>query len=121
MMKTIALLFTLNCLTTLALAQSGTNPTVISPYDARKFVGQIVTVRGVVSADTTSRNHNRFINMGGVYPNQAFTGFIPSKNINAFSSTPALDGKTVSITGLVQLYQRQVEIVMESPSQLKVE
>jgi DNA/RNA endonuclease YhcR with UshA esterase domain len=59
--------------------------------------------------------------MGGVYPNQAFTGFIPSKSINASSGTPPLDGRTVSITGAVQLYKRQVEIVVDSPSQLKVE
>jgi hypothetical protein len=121
MIKTIAFLFALTGLVVSAFAQSATNPPIVSPFDAPKFVGQTVTVRGVVSADTTSRNRNRFINMGGVYPNQAFTGFIPSKSTNAFSGTPPLDGKTVAITGFVQLYQRQVEIVMDSPSQLKVE
>jgi hypothetical protein len=33
-------------------------------------------VEGVVTAVTTSRKGNTFINFGGVYPNQTFTGWV---------------------------------------------
>ena len=35
-------------------------------------------MEGVVTAVSTSRNGNTFINFGRVYPNQTFTGWIPA-------------------------------------------
>jgi hypothetical protein len=121
MMRTIALSFALMVGALSAFAQSVSSPPVVSPCDTSKYLGQTVAVRGIVSADTTSRRGNRFLNMCGAYPNQAFTGFIPVQSAPAFSGVPSLGGKTVTITGPVQPYQGKAEIVMNSPSQLKVE
>jgi len=44
--------------------------TVIPDTEAEKHIGQDVTVEGIVTAVTTSRKGNTFINFGGVYPNQ---------------------------------------------------
>jgi hypothetical protein len=52
--------------------------TVIPDTEAEKHIGQNVTVEGVVTAVSTSRKGNTFINFGGVYPNQTFTGWIPA-------------------------------------------
>jgi hypothetical protein len=68
--------------------------TVIPDTEAEKHIGQDVTVEGVVTAVTTSRKGNTFINFGGVYPNQTFTGWIPAGTPLANdASIPALQGK----------------------------
>jgi len=51
--------------------------TVIPDTQAEQHLGQDVTVEGVVTAVTTSRKGNTFINFSRVYPNQTFTvGFL---------------------------------------------
>ena len=59
--------------------------------------------------------------MGGTYPNQAFTGWIPTKNAGTFSVVPNVTGKTCSITCQVQPYKGKPEIVLNSPSQVRCE
>jgi hypothetical protein len=93
----------------------------ISPEEALKYYGQFVTVKSVVSADTTSGRGNRFLNMGGAYPNQAFTGWIPSKSAVVFSALPNVTGKTCAITGRPQPYKEKPEIVLDSLSQIRCE
>jgi hypothetical protein len=53
-------------------------PVVVSDAQAKQHIGQDVTVEGVVTAVSTSRKGNTFINFGGVYPNQTFIGWIPA-------------------------------------------
>jgi hypothetical protein len=115
MLKTVALLFALIGVVRPAFAETPVK--TIPPEEA----GQLVTVKGVVSADTTSGRGNRFLNMGGTYPNQAFTGWIPTKNAGAFSVLPNVTGKTCSITGQVQTYKGKPEIFLNSPSQVRCE
>ena len=50
-----------------ALAQAST---VIPESEAPQQIGQNATVEGVVTAVSTSKRGNTFINFGGVYPNQ---------------------------------------------------
>src|ERR1700676_4672732 len=51
---------------------------IISDTQATQFIGQNVTVEGPVTAVSTSRKGNTFINFGGAYPHQTFTGWIPA-------------------------------------------
>jgi cytochrome c-type biogenesis protein CcmE len=46
--------------------------TVIRETEAAQHIGQDVTVEGVVTAVSTSRKGNTFINFGAVCPNQTF-------------------------------------------------
>ena len=115
-MKRIALLFAM-AVAPAALAEAPVQ--TISPEEALNYYGQLVTVNSVVSADTTSRN--RFLNMGGTYPNQAFTGWIPSKSAGVFSVLPNVAGKMCAITGQVHPYKGKPEIVLNSPSQVTCE
>lgn len=117
MHKMAAPLFVLIGFVPAALAEAPVK--TISPEDAPNYQGQLVTVRGVVSADTTSGRGNRFLNMGGTYPNQAFTGWIPTKNAGVFSALPNVAGKMCSITGQVQPYKGKPEIVLNLPSQVR--
>src|SRR5262249_32967757 len=108
MLKTVALLFALMGVVPAAFAEAPVE--TIPPEEAPNFHGQLVSVKGVVSADTTSGRGNRFLNMGGTYPNQAFTGWIPSKSAGVFSVLPNVAGKTCAITGQVQPYKGRPEI-----------
>jgi hypothetical protein len=119
MVKMIALLFGLIGIAPVAFAEAPVK--TIPPEEASNYHGQLVTVKGVIEADTTSGRGNRFLNMGGTYPNQAFTGWIPSKNAGAFSVLPNVTGKTCGITGQVQPYKGKPEIILNSPSQVKCE
>jgi len=56
--------------------------------------------------------------MGGKYPNQAFTAFIPAKSASQFSNIQQYEGKTVVVSGKITLYQGKPEIIVNSPSQI---
>ena len=64
---------------------------------------------------------NIFLNMGGKYPNQAFTAFIPAGSASQFSNAQQYDGKTVAVTGKIQLYKGKPEIIVNSPSQISAQ
>jgi hypothetical protein len=65
-----------------------------------------------------SSKGNIFLNMGGKYPNQAFTAFIPSDSAARFTNAQQYDGKTVSVSGTIELYKGKPEIKVNSPSQI---
>ena len=93
---------------------------VITDSEAAKFVGQNVEVRGSVVAVTTSRKGNTFINFGAPYPNQTFTGHLPTGSTLALDPwVQSLRGKSIGITGTVELYKGKPEIRVIDKSQLK--
>jgi DNA/RNA endonuclease YhcR with UshA esterase domain len=56
--------------------------------------------------------------MGGKYPNQAFTAFIPSSSAPQFSQPQQYEGRTVAVSGKITLYKGKPEIIVNSPSQI---
>lgn len=60
-----------------------------------------------------------FLNMGGRYPNQLFTAFIPTDSADQSPNAQELNGQTVSVTGKLVLYKGKPEIVVDTPSQIK--
>jgi DNA/RNA endonuclease YhcR with UshA esterase domain len=114
--KTIVALFTA-VIVTLALAQ--TTPTY-TPEEAGKHVGETATVKGTVDGFHQSGKGNIFLNMGGKYPNQVFTAFIPSASASQFPNAQQYDGKTVAVSGKIQLYKGKPEIMVNSPSQISL-
>jgi len=98
-----------------AEAQTGI---VIPDTEAAQHVGQKATVEGVVTAVTTSNKGNTFINFGGEYPHQTFTGWIPKDSELAGGSALAdLEGKKIKITGTIDLYKGKPEIKIMSKDQ----
>jgi DNA/RNA endonuclease YhcR with UshA esterase domain len=107
---------------TLASPLRAQTPVVVSDAQAAQYIGQNVTVEGVVTAVTTSRKGNTFINFGGVYPNQTFTGWIPAGTPLANdASSPTLQGKKIKITGRIELYHGKPEIRVLLKSQITEE
>src|SRR6266513_1449712 len=98
-----------------AIAQAPPNYTA---GEAAKHVGETATVTDRVDGFHQSGKGNIFLNMGGAYPNQAFTAFIPSGSASHFSNAAQYEGKTVSISGKIQLYKGKPEIIVNSPSQI---
>lgn len=118
-MKIIAVFIAFVALAPAACAETPIK--TVAPAEAMNYYGRSISVKSVISADTTSARGNRFLNMGGAYPNQAFTGWIPTKNANAFSVLPNVTGRTCIITGQVQPYKGKPEIILDSPSQVRCE
>src|ERR1700686_5026095 len=91
----------------------------IGPGDAKAHVGQTVTVDAAINDVHTGRSGVTFIDIGGRYPDNDFTAVIFAGDATKFPNASALDGKTVVISGPVQLYQGRPEIILKSADQLK--
>jgi hypothetical protein len=79
-------------------------------------------VEGVVAKVFTSKSGNTFLNIGAVYPNQSFTGWIPAAS--PVSNSPLLsniEGKKVKITRRIELYKGKPEIRINAASQVEIE
>ncbi len=103
-----------------AVAVSATRDDVITPAAASSYMGQTVTIRGVVSDVHVTRADVTFIDMGGRYPDNAFTAVIFAENDGEFPHVRSLDGRTIEITGRVRLHRGKPEIVLRSAEQMKV-
>jgi DNA/RNA endonuclease YhcR with UshA esterase domain len=86
--------------------------------EVKTHVGQPVTVEAAVS-DDTGRSGITFIDMGGRYPDNAFVAVIFAGDVAKFPNVNALEGKTIAISGPVQLYQGRPEIILKSADQIK--
>jgi DNA/RNA endonuclease YhcR with UshA esterase domain len=111
--KTLLTLFALMCAASI-IAQSST----YTAAEAAKHVGQTATVTDKVDGVHQSGKSNIFLNMGGKYPNQSFTAFIPSSSAAQFSNPQQYEGRTVSVSGKISLYKGKPEIIVNSPSQI---
>src|SRR2546430_16802914 len=111
--KTLFTLFAFICAASI-VAQSST----YSPDEAAKHVGETATITGTVDGVHQSGKGNIFLNMGGKYPNQAFTAFIPSSGSAQFSNPQQYEGQTMSVSGKISLYKGKPEIIVNSPSQI---
>jgi hypothetical protein len=112
----IAILALLLC----EIAAHGEKPIVIKDSEALRFVGKEAEVRGRVVSVTTSPLGTAFINFGGEYPNQTFAGFIAAGSaIAGDQRLTMIQGKTISITGIIRLRDGKPEIEILSADQIK--
>ena len=105
----------------LALAAASAHAeTIIAAADAAKHVGETVTVEGSVSAvHTDSRSGVTFIDVGGHFPDQAFTGVIFKGDASKFPNVESLTGKVVDMTGPVHAFKGKPETILNDPAQIK--
>jgi hypothetical protein len=72
---------------------------------------------------TTAPLGTTFINFGGEYPNQRFVGFIAAgSRMAADQRLTMIQGKTISITGIVRLHngKPEIEIVSRIRSKFRI-
>lgn len=105
-------------LCTLAASAIAQAPASYTAAEAAKHVGEIATITDRVDGVHQSSKGNIFLNMGGKYPNQAFTAFIPSASAAKFSNPQQYESRTVAVSGKITLYKGKPEIIVNSPSQI---
>jgi DNA/RNA endonuclease YhcR with UshA esterase domain len=104
-----------------SLGAAATQAAVISASAAASHAGQAVTVEGQVSEVHTARSGKEtFIDIGGAYPNQAFTAVIFQPSMAAVGDVGGLAGKTVDVSGTVQTFQGKPEVIVTSRAQIRV-
>jgi DNA/RNA endonuclease YhcR with UshA esterase domain len=86
--------------------------------EAAKHVGETATVTDRVDGVEHLGKGNTFLNMGGKYPNQAFTAYIPSGSAALFPHPQQYKGRIVSVSGKIALHKGKPEIVVTSPAQI---
>ncbi|CAN5219233.1 hypothetical protein BH11BAC6_BH11BAC6_00690 [soil metagenome] len=97
----------------------------IKPEEVKKHTGETVTVCGKIYGGKfldASKNQPTFLNMGAAYPSQLLTLVIWGNVRNIFTYKPELylNGKTVCITGKIELFKEKPQIVLYDTAQLKV-
>jgi hypothetical protein len=112
-----------NCVIALLLIASITFATaaLLLPQEALSHAGESASVRGLVEQVSFSRG-NAFLNFGGRYPRQAFTGFVRAGDIDTVGGEAflrSLLGNPITITGKIELFKGRPEIVISSPAQLE--
>ena len=93
----------------------------IAPADAKTHVGQTVTIHAAIEEVKTGRGGATFLDMGGAFPDNAFAAVIFASDLTKFPGAKTLKGKTVAISGPVQLYQGKPEIILKTADQLKAD
>ena len=108
-------------LSTLAIALFLTtfaNADIITPREAAQNIGSYSTVEGAVSQVSKSRGGTTFINFGGRFPNHVFYGVVFKKYAHKFRNLEGLVGKSVAISGTIELYKGKPQIILFSPDQI---
>src|ERR1700732_3804279 len=67
--------------------------------EAKQHIGENATITDKVDGVHQSGKGNIFLNMGGKYPNQTFTAWIPSGSAAQFPNPQQYEGGTVSVSG----------------------
>ena len=91
---------------------------------AARFTGKAGTVCGKVGKARFAENAEgtpTFLYMGGNFPRHTFTARIPGDARAKFKPAPEeLEGKDVCVIGTIERDQSRAEIVVNSPSNLKL-
>jgi len=96
------------------------DPTLVADTDAAAHVGQTATVQGLVAQVFTSSKGNVFLDFENPYPNEVFSAVVFSSSASQFGDLTAYQGKQVQVSGQIRLYKGKPEIILNSPSQLRL-
>lgn len=88
--------------------------------EAPQYVGSVCKVKGRVDHVYISKNGNIFINFCKDYKACPFYAVIFQKDASKFQPKE-FEGREVSILGLIKTYQGRAEIVINEPTQIKIE
>ena len=95
----------------------------LTPEQASQHMGQTATVCGTVASANyaaRSRGQPTFLNLDQPYPHAIFTAVIWGENRAVFGQPErTLLGKRVCVTGAIQLYKGEPEMILQSEGQLE--
>ena len=87
--------------------------------EAAKHVGETASVTGKVAAVAASKQGNVYLNFGGVHPKQTFSAAIMAKDAEKFGDTQRFEGQTVTVSGVIVIYNGKPEIVLSGVEQIR--
>ena len=94
----------------------------LSPEEAARHIGEIVTVCGVVASavyEADAQRQPTLLDLGKPAPNAIFTAVIYGIDRAKFGTPEtALLGKRICVEGSITYYRGKAEIVLTDPSQL---
>ncbi len=91
-----------------------------SDTEAAQHIGEMAVVKGKVVAVGASKQGNVYLNFGGTYPKQTFSGIVRVSDVEKVGDTKKYEGKVVTITGKVESYNDKPQIAIASADQLKL-
>ncbi len=103
-----------------ATVQGQSTPITLTPDQAKDHAGAYATVEGRVFGVSTTRSNTTFLNFGAPFPRNTILAVIFFSDAGKFQDLSRLDGATVQVTGVIKVYQGTFEIVLKSPSQVRV-
>jgi hypothetical protein len=119
------------CLTTLAIGLLGASITMLgqgkklTTTEAKDHVGEQATVCGRVASGryaATTRGKPTFLDLDKPYPDQLFTVLIWGENRAKFGAPEeSYRNKNICITGRIQSYRGEPEIIASDPAQLSAD
>lgn len=113
------------CLLLLPVAAAGADLERIPASEAASYVGEIVEVCGEVASAAhiaAVKGSPTFLNLERPYPDQPFNVVIWETARALFDKPPerAFDGKSICVTGRVELFRGKPQIVVDDPEQIVV-
>jgi DNA/RNA endonuclease YhcR with UshA esterase domain len=92
----------------------------ISSKDAKNFIGETKTVKGVVASVFVSKSGTILINFDEVHPNATFVAVI--KKDSGITYDNIVKGSILTVSGKIEDYKGKPEIIINEQSQIvKVE
>ncbi len=91
---------------------------VVPVEQAAAKAGQNVSVKGTVTAVSRPASGHVYLNFGGSFPNQVFSVFIRSADVSGFTDLDLLQGREVTVAGMVETYNGKPQIIVTSPAQI---
>ena len=89
----------------------------ITPGDAKCHDGEVVTVKGKV-VKFREFSGEAFLDMGQRHPKETFTIFCAPQTKISRKVLSRFEGKTISVTGKINVYQGRPEIILTSLDQI---
>ncbi len=91
---------------------------IYSDREAAGHDGEQATVVGIVVTVYHTGSGNSYLNFGGDYPHQTFSGFVEHPTDPALRGLDSLAGKRISIQGVIKRYNGTPEIRVTSRNQI---
>jgi hypothetical protein len=88
--------------------------------EAGKHAGEEATITGKVVAVSKSGKGTIYLNFGDRFPRQVFSGVVLARDQEKVGDVQAYEGKTVAITGRIELWEEKPQIVIRTPDQIKL-
>ena len=94
-------------------------PAKIGTAEASKYYDETLVVTGKV-VEVNVRPNITMLNLDQPFPGSPFTAVVFPENIGQFGDLRKLNNQSVEISGTVTEYRNKPEIILETPSQIKV-